>query len=99
VAPATVTERRHRIPLKRVALGGSSFFVSNYRQEIEVPFADVARVSGSRFVNPTVVRLELRRSGPFGERIVFMPSARVFSFGQHPMVRELREVLSGRVIR
>ena len=86
------------IPLKRVALGQAPFFVSNFRREIEVPFADVARISGSLFLNPAVVRLHLRHPGPFGDRIVFAPPAELH-LGEHPMVRELREVLSGRVIR
>ena len=59
-----------------------------------MPFADIARISGSRFLNPPVVRLDLRRPGAFGARLVFVPPARLFGLGEHPAVRELREIVS-----
>jgi hypothetical protein len=93
-AVGAVVFRLTCIPLKRVALGPSSFFVSNFREEIELPFAEVARISGSRFVNPPVIRLELRRPGRFGQRIVFAPPVRLLGFGEHPLARELRDIVT-----
>lgn len=84
----------HRLtfPLKRVHAGPASLFVSNFRREIEVPFRDVRSVSGSRFINPPLVRIELQRPSELGERIVFTPHFRwYFGFGEHPLVRELQQ--------
>jgi hypothetical protein len=82
--------------LQKVELGPRSFFVSNYREEIEVPFADVEKVSGSVVRRPAVVQLHLRRDAGFGRCIEFMPRERVWFWAgkPHPMARELREILA-----
>ena len=83
------------LPLKRVDLGETSFYVSNRSHEIEIPFRDVARVTGSRLVNPPRVTLHLRRAGEFGDRIVFLPPLRFRSgWKTHPVVKELEAIIA-----
>jgi hypothetical protein len=83
-------------PLKKVELGPRSFFVSNYRDEIEVPFTDVEAVEGSRMRRPAVVQLHVRRDAGFGRCIEFMPPERLLHLGirPHPMARELQKILA-----
>jgi hypothetical protein len=82
------------LPLKHVETGDSSFFVSERTREIEVPFSEVVKVTRSRFVNPPRVTLHLRRSGAFGDRIVFLPPIRLFPGRKaHPIVKELQQLI------
>jgi len=81
------------LPLKHVDVGPASFFVSDRSREIEIPFTAVARVTGSRFVNPPRITLHLRQPCEFGDRIVFLPPLRfVRGFKQHPLVKELEQL-------
>jgi hypothetical protein len=81
------------LPLKHVDLGPASFFVQDRSREIEIPFTAVARVTGSRFVNPPRITLHLRQPCEFGDRIVFLPPLRfVRGFKSHPLVKELEQL-------
>lgn len=81
---------RLALPLKHVDVGDASFFVSDRSREIEIPFRDVARVTGSRFVNPPRVTLHLRTPCEFGDRVVFLPPLRLVSgWKAHPVLKEL----------
>jgi hypothetical protein len=81
---------RLALPLKHVEVGDASFFVSDRSREVEMPFRDVARVTGSRFVNPPRLTLHLRRPCEFSDRIVFGPPLRLVSgWKAHPVVKEL----------
>jgi hypothetical protein len=80
--------------LKRVALGERSMIVSNYVEEADVPLIDVERVSGSVLLSPELVWIHLRRPSTFGQKIVFMPTMRMFhGFSRHPIVAELQQVV------
>jgi hypothetical protein len=81
--------------LKKVRLDGDTLVVSNYLHQIEVPLRDVESVSGSVFVSPELIWLHLRRPGPMGDKLVFMPKLR-FSLRlfRHPLVAELRSLTS-----
>lgn len=77
-------------PLRHVDVGDTSFFVSDRSREVEIPFRDVARVTGSRFVNPPRVTLHLRRPCEFGDHVVFLPPLRLVSgWKANPVVKEL----------
>jgi hypothetical protein len=79
--------------LKRVRVDEAYLHVSNFRTEVRIPLAALARISESRWVNPNVVTLEFRNPTPFGQRIAFIPKARwVGWFDSHPVVAELREL-------
>ena len=83
------------LPLKHVDVGDASFFVSDRSREIEIPFRDVARVTGSRLVNPPRVTLHLRKPCEFGDRVVFLPPLRLVSgWKSHPVVKELERLMA-----
>jgi hypothetical protein len=62
------------VPLKRVRLAPDGLHVSNFRREIHVPFNVLTRVRQNWLPTFRLVTIELRAAGPFGRRIVFMPS-------------------------
>ncbi len=76
--------------LKRVRVDESGLLVSNYLKETRIPFDDIREVSENRWINIHPVTIHFRRSTPFGERVVFMPRVRLFSWRSHPVVGELR---------
>jgi hypothetical protein len=77
--------------LKRVRLRAGVLLISNYRSEIEVPLSGVARVTGSRLMNPELIWLRFRQPTDFGAEIMFMAPWRIFvGLSAHPMVDELR---------
>ncbi len=83
------------VRLKRVVLDARALRVSNYREELTIPLQDVERVSEFRWVNIHPVTIHLVRPSEFGDRIVFMPKFRMFSWAStHPVVDELREAVS-----
>ena len=68
--------------------------VSNYVEEADVPLIDVERVSGSVLLSPELVWIHLRRPSTFGQKIVFMPTMRMFhGFSRHPIVAELQGIV------
>jgi hypothetical protein len=78
-------------PLKRVRMDERSLYVSNYRDDINVPLADVDRVTENRWVNIHPVTIHLHRETEFGSSIVFMPKIRIFAFwSSHPVVADIR---------
>lgn len=82
-------------PLKRVRMDERSLYVSNYRDEILVPLADVSIVTENRWVNIHPVTIHLHRETEFGDRIVFMPKIRWFAFwSSHPVVAEIRSAVA-----
>jgi hypothetical protein len=89
VAGATFSFRLFA-PLKRVRADESAIFVSNYRDEIRIPFGEIAAVTENRWINIHPVTIQLRSATAFGNRIVFMPKARLFGWTTHPVVTELR---------
>lgn len=81
--------------LKKVWLGRTSFTISNYVDEVEVPVRDVERVSGSILMSPELVWLRFRRPTRFGDKVVFMPKLRLLSgWNRHPVVEELRGLIT-----
>jgi len=83
------------LPLKHVDVGDASFFVSDRARQIEIPFRDVATVTGSRFVNPPRVTLHLRKPCEFGDRVVFLPPLRLVSgWKARPLVKELERLIA-----
>ena len=88
------------LPLKHVHVGDASFFVSDRSREIEIPFREVARVTGSRLVNPPRVTLHLRTPCAFGDRVVFLPPLRLVSgWKAQPVVKELERLMADAAAR
>jgi hypothetical protein len=76
--------------LKRVRINESAIYVSNYRKEIRIPFDDIAHVTENRWINIHPVTVHFRSATAFGDRIVFIPKIRMFSWRFHLVVGELR---------
>jgi hypothetical protein len=80
-------------PLKHVSLVGSVLKVRDRKQEIEIPLSEVASISGSSMGKPETITLRLRHATAFGSKIKFVASYRFFTFGPHPTVKLLRELM------
>ena len=79
--------------MKRVSVDDNFLYVSNYLKEIAIPLSDIHDVAENRWVNIHPVTIRLKASSEFGDKIVFMPTARFFAlFSSHPVVSELKEL-------
>jgi hypothetical protein len=78
--------------LKKVRTDGSAIYVSNYLKEVRIPLEAIRSVTENRWINIHPVTIHFRYVTPFGNRIVFMPTVRFFSWRSHPVVSELREL-------
>jgi hypothetical protein len=77
--------------LKKVRLDQEFLYISNYRREIRVPLNMVRSVTENRWINIHPVTIHFRAPTEFGEKVKFMPTARLGSFSSHPVVSELRK--------
>ena len=79
--------------LKRVRVDEKSLYVSNYRREISIPFAMISEITENRWLNLHPVTVHFRIHTEFGQKISFMPTARLFGLlSSHPVVTELRQL-------
>lgn len=65
--------------------------MSNWRNEIQIPLADIADVSetGSYWFR---IFIALGKPSLFGSTIVFRPTFRIYLTGLHPVASKLREL-------
>lgn len=77
--------------LKRVWLGPTSLRVRGLFKEVEIPLADIERVSSFYLASPESVTVTLRRPSAFGSRIRFIASLRFARFEEPPAAARLRE--------
>jgi hypothetical protein len=81
------------VRLKEVSVDDNFLYVSNYLKEIAIPLSDIHDVTENRWVNIHPVTIRLKATSKFGDKIVFMPTARFFAFfSSHPVVSELKEL-------
>lgn len=81
--------------LKAVSLQGEQLVVSDYRTEETIPFHQIDEVTETRIWNPKLIKLRLNRPGRWGDEIVFIAPLRLqFIFSNHPLARELRDMIS-----
>ena len=71
-------------------IDGTQLYVSNYLEEISIPFSNVIDVTENRWTNFHPVTIHLRNATEFGDRITFMPKSRFFGWTTHPVVHELK---------
>ncbi len=85
---------RISVGLKRVSVDARQLLVSNYRQEISVPFNAILDVRQNRWVNLRPVTIYLREATEFGDRIIFMPKQRMTfrTWRVDPVVDELKQL-------
>lgn len=76
--PATLLLARLVVRLRRVRIDDHGLLISNYRQEIHVPFAAIANVTYLRTAvgGPQYVTITFRQQTPLGRRAVFLPVGR-----------------------
>ena len=80
--------------LKRVRIDDRFLYISNYQNEISVPFDMIADVTEIRWISNHPVTIHFRSPTEFGTTITFMPKAR-FTFSSwtsHPVVAELKKL-------
>lgn len=65
--------------LKHVELDGDDLIISNYREEIRVPLANVEKISGRSLSNPPRYRITFTEPTEFGRSVAFIAPQR-FSF-------------------
>jgi len=63
--------------LRKVILDGETLVISDYRREVRVPLARVARVKRTIWINPRTITVTFDSDTGLGEKAVFMPS-RIF---------------------
>jgi hypothetical protein len=80
--------------LKKVAMDDQYLYISNFRREIRVRRDQIAGVTENRWINIHPVTVRFRAPTEFGDKIVFMPTVRLFAgFSPHPIVGELRSTI------
>jgi hypothetical protein len=80
--------------LKTVRLQGDNLIVSDYRTEELIPLQQIEAVKETRMWNPKLIKLQLVRSGQWGDEIIFIAPIRLqFVFLNHPLVGELRDMI------
>lgn len=81
------------VRLKRVSIDDQFLYVSNYLQEIAIPFSFIGDVTDNRWINSHPVTIHFRSPSEFGDKIVFMPTFRFLPFvGPHPVVARLKQL-------
>ena len=79
------------VKIKQVKVFNDKLFISNYFRKIEVAIIDIETIEEHRYFNPELVTLKFRLPTEFGEKIIFMPSIRLFKRKEHPAVSILKE--------
>ena len=88
------------VRLKTVSVDDNFLYVSNYLKEISIPLSDIYDVTENVWFNNHPVTIHLRSPSEFGDKIVFIPTARVFAmFSSHSVVNELKELARSSSLR
>jgi hypothetical protein len=83
----------HCARLKVVHVDDNFLYVSNFLKEIAVPLSDICDVTESLWSNVHPVTIHLKSPSEFGNKIVFMPTHRMFAFfSSHPVVDEIKRL-------
>jgi hypothetical protein len=90
----TVMLLYHTLPLKRAILTPTGLRVSNYREEVFIPFTDIQAVTQGRWLRARAVTVHLRTESALGDTITFMPStrSRLAFWREDEIVAELRSL-------
>jgi hypothetical protein len=82
---------RSCVRLKVVSVDERLLYVSNYLEEISIPFSQICDVTENRWTSGHPVTIHLSSPSEFGDKIVFLPKARFFAlWSSHPVVSELK---------
>ena len=78
--------------LKRVRVDERQLYVSNYIEEIHIPFSAITEVKQNRWINPRPITIYFRDATQFGDKVTFMPKQRIQFWSVDPVVNELKQL-------
>ncbi len=80
--------------LKRVRIDERQLYVSNYVQEIYIPFNSIIEVKQNRWLNSRPITIYFRDATEFGDNATFIPKRRIFVqfWRVDPVVNELKQL-------
>ena len=80
--------------LKRVRIDERQLYVSNYVQEICIPFNSIIEVKQNRWLNSRPITIYFRDATEFGDNATFIPKRRIFVqfWRVDPVVNELKQL-------
>lgn len=78
---------------KKVSIDDNFLYISNYLKEITIPLSNIADVTETKWLRGHPVTIHLNPASEFGNKITFLSKFR-FSFKSHPIVEELKELVS-----
>ena len=82
--------------LKVVSIDENFVYVSQFRQEIQIPLANIEGVKQNWWANPKLITLTLNQPSEFGTSIVFVPTSMMFAaWRSHPIVDEIERAVRG----
>lgn len=86
--------------LKVVSIDDDFIYVSQFRQEIQIPLANIVGVKQNWWTNPKLITLTLNQPSEFGTQIVFVPTSLFLAaWRSHPIVDELERAVHAAVQR
>jgi hypothetical protein len=80
------------VGLKRVRMDERQLYVSNYIQEIHIPFSAITEVKQNRWINSRPITIYFRDATQFGDKVTFMPKQRIQFWSVDPVVNELKQL-------
>ena len=80
------------VGLKRVRMDERQLYVSNYIQEIQIPFSAITEVKQNRWINSRPITIYFRDATQFGGKVTFMPKQRIQFWSVDPIVNELTQL-------
>jgi len=80
------------VGLKRVRMDEQQLYVSNYIQEIHIPFSAITEVKQNRWINSRPITIYFRDATQFGDKVTFMPKQRIQFWSVDPVVNELKRL-------
>jgi hypothetical protein len=78
--------------LKRVRMDERQLYVSNYLEELSIPFSLIEDVRQNRWINPRPVTIFFADTTAFGSKVKFMPKQRLQFWSVDPVVNELKQL-------
>jgi hypothetical protein len=81
-------------PLKRIFIAKDHLLISNYFKTIRTSFSEVDHISEATAIYPNTATIHFKTDTKFGRKIVFMPKLSFRTYGYHPDVKELQELVA-----
>jgi hypothetical protein len=80
------------VGLKRVRMDERQLYVSNYVQEIHIPFSAITDVKQNRWLNSRPITICFRDVTEFGDQVRFIPKQSFQFWRTDPVVNELKQL-------